>query len=193
MTGVLTSYLGELTRLFNTLEVRNAAGGILSLDDGARAALDLIHSTQARQGKAMVVGNGGSAAIASHMQNDLCKSLGMRALVFTEQPLLTALANDDGYPSAYPSLVKLWAVPGDLLIAISSSGRSENIVRSARAARAAGCRIITLSGFAADNPLRQMGDVNFYAPSGEYGPVEVVHAALAQFMTDLLKINPSPK
>jgi D-sedoheptulose 7-phosphate isomerase len=193
MTGPLTSYLGELTRLFDTMEVRSAAGGILSIEDGAGAALDLIRSTKAKNCKAMVVGNGGSAAIASHTQNDLCKSVGMRALVFTEQPLLTAIANDDGYQTAFPSLVKLWAAKGDLLIAISSSGRSENILGAARAARQAGCRIITLSGFAADNPLRQMGDVNFYVASPDYGPVEVVHAALAQFLTDMLKSNPCPK
>jgi D-sedoheptulose 7-phosphate isomerase len=193
MTPPLTSYLGDLTRLFNTLEVRNATGEILPIEDGARAALGLIQSTKASRRKAMVIGNGGSAAIASHLQNDLCKSVGMHALVFTEQPLLTALANDDGYQTAYQSLVKLWAAPGDLLIAISSSGCSENILRSARSAREAGCRILTLSGFAADNPLRQMGDVNFYVPSRDYGPVEVVHAALAQYWADVLRMNLCPK
>jgi D-sedoheptulose 7-phosphate isomerase len=192
MSGPLTSYLGELTRLFRALEVRDAAGADLSLEDGAGAALEMIRSTRANGRKAVIVGNGGSAAIASHLQNDLCKSVGMPALVFTEQPLLTALANDDGYVTAYESLVKLWAAPGDLLIAISSSGRSENILRCARAARRAGCRILTLSGFAPDNPLRQAGDVNFYVPSPAYGPVEVVHAALAQFMTDMLKANQGP-
>jgi D-sedoheptulose 7-phosphate isomerase len=189
MTGTLTSYFGDLARLFDTLEIRNAAGGLLPIEEGARAALDLIRSTKTNRCKAMVVGNGGSAAIASHFQNDLCKSVGMHALVFTEQPLLTALANDDGYPTAYQSLVKLWAAPGDLLIAISSSGRSENILRSVHSAREAGCRVLTMSGFAADNPLRQTGDVNFYVPSREYGPVEIVHAALAQYLADMLKIN----
>ena len=185
--SLLTGYLGDLTRLFQTMEIRNAAGETLSLDDGATAALDLIRSTKTANRKAMVIGNGGSAAIASHMQNDLCKSAGVQALTFTEPPLLTALANDDGYTGAFESLVKLWAATGDLLIAISSSGRSENILRAARSARAAGSRIMTLSGCDADNPLRQMGDVNFYVPSHSYGPVEIVHAALTQFLTDALK------
>jgi D-sedoheptulose 7-phosphate isomerase len=193
MTGTLASYLGNLTKLFNSLEIRNAAGQLLPVEEGARAALRLIRSTKTGGCKAMVIGNGGSAAIASHLQNDLCKSVGMRTLVFTEQPLLTALANDDGYQTAYQSLVKLWAAPGDLLIAISSSGRSENILRSVRSAREAGCRVITLSAFTPDNPLRQTGDVNFYVPSPSYGPVEVVHAALAQYLTDMLKINLPPK
>ena len=185
--SLLTGYLGDLTRLFQTMEIRNAAGETLSLDDGATAALDLIRSTKTANRKAMVIGNGGSAAIASHMQNDLCKSAGVQALTFTEPPLLTALANDDGYAGAFESLVRLWATTGDLLIAISSSGRSENILRAARSARAAGSRIMTLSGFDADNPLRQMGEVNLYVPSHSYGPVEIVHAALTQFLTDALK------
>jgi D-sedoheptulose 7-phosphate isomerase len=192
MTSPLTDYFGELTRLFHAMEVGNAAGELLPLEDGAGTALDLIRATKTKGGKALVVGNGGSAAIASHTQNDLCKAAGVRALVFTEPPLLTALANDDGYLSAYPSLVRLWAAPGDLLIAISSSGRSENILGSARAARQAGCRVITLSGFAPGNPLRRMGDVNFYVPSRAYGPVEIVHAALAQYLTDRLMVNRGP-
>jgi len=58
-----------------------------------------------------------------------------------------------------------------------------------KAAKAAGCKVITMSGFEADNPLRRTGDVNFYIPSGDYGPVEIVHAALAQFLTDAVKIK----
>ena len=187
MTSDASVYLGELTRLLGAMEIKNAAGESLSLDEGGKAALDLIRQTRKVKAKAVVVGNGGSAAIASHIQNDLCKAVKMRSLVFTEQSLLTALANDDGYQTAYETLLNLWAEPEDLLIAISSSGQSENILRCARAARKAGGRIITLSGFAADNPLRSLGDINFYIPSDSYGHVELAHAALGQFLTDALK------
>jgi D-sedoheptulose 7-phosphate isomerase len=182
-----SSYLNELTRLLAGMEIKNSAEEELSLDEGGKAALNLIRETRKKRAKAVVVGNGGSAAIASHMQNDLCKAVKMRALVFTEQSLLTALANDDGYQTAYETLMNLWAEADDLLIAISSSGQSENILRCARAARKAGCRVITLSGFAADNPLRSLGDINFYIPSDSYGHVELAHAALSQFLTDALK------
>ena len=187
MTSDASAYLGELNRLFSAMEIRTASGETLALDAGGKAALDLIRQTKKKKAKAIVVGNGGSAAIASHTQNDLCKAVKMRSLVFTEQSLLTALANDDGYQTAYETLTNLWAEPDDLLIAISSSGQSENILRAARAARKAGCRIITLSGFASDNPLRALGDVNFYIPSDSYGHVELAHAALGQFLTDALK------
>jgi D-sedoheptulose 7-phosphate isomerase len=187
MTNDASVYLGELNRLLLATEIRDQAGNDFSLDEGNKAALDLIRQAKKSKAKAVVVGNGGSAAIASHMQNDLCKAVKMRALVFTEQSLLTALANDDGYQTAYETLMKLWAEPNDLLVAISSSGRSENILRAAAAARAAGGRVITMSGFAADNPLRSLGDINFYIPSDSYGHVELAHAALSQFLTDALK------
>lgn len=132
----------------------------------------------------MLVGNGGSAAIVSHMQNDLCKAVGVRAMVFNEPPLLTALSNDHGYGCVFERPVDLWAESGDLLLAISSSGQSENILRAARSAKARGCQILTLSGFLADNPLRGMGHLNFYAPSQVYGYVELVHSVLAHFLTD---------
>jgi D-sedoheptulose 7-phosphate isomerase len=187
MTNNVSAYLGELNRLFSAMEIRGQDGSSFSLLEGGEVALDLIRKTKSRKAKVVVVGNGGSAAIASHIQNDLCKAVRMRALVFTEQSLLTALANDDGYHTAYETLTKLWAEPDDLLIAISSSGRSENILRATRAARTAGVVIITMSGFAADNSLRALGDINFYIPSDSYGHVELAHAALGQFMTDALK------
>ena len=182
-----SSYLDELARLLASMETTTTQGDSLSPDQGGKAALDLIRQAKKKSAKAVVVGNGGSAAIASHMQNDLCKAVKMRALVFTEQSLLTALANDDGYPTAYETLMNLWAEPDDVLIAISSSGQSENILRCAAAARKAGAGIITLSGFAQDNPLRSLGDVNFYISSRSYGHVELAHAAVTQFLTDVLK------
>jgi D-sedoheptulose 7-phosphate isomerase len=187
MMNTASSYLDELSRLISAMEIKNRAGEQLSLDEGGKAALNLIRETRKRKAKAVVVGNGGSAAIASHMQNDLCKAVKMRSLVFTEQSLLTALANDDGYQTAYETLMNLWADADDMLIAISSSGQSENILRCAHSAQKNGCRIITLSGFATNNPLRSLGDINFYIPSDSYGHVELAHAALSQFLTDALK------
>ena len=132
----------------------------------------------------MLIGNGGSAAIASHMQNDLCKAVGVRAMVFNEPSLLTALSNDHGYGCVFERPTELWADNGDLLLAISSSGQSENILRAVRASVAQGCQVITFSGFGADNPLRRMGHLNFYVPSQVYGYVELVHSTLAHFLTD---------
>jgi len=76
-------------------------------------------------GKALLIGNGGSAAIVSHMHNDLCKMVGVRAMCLTETPLMTALANDDGYETVFHKPISMWADRGDLLIAVSKLRRIE--------------------------------------------------------------------
>src|SRR4029450_8774875 len=118
---------------------------------------------------ALLIANGGSAAIVSHLHNDLCKSVGMRAMVFHETSVLTAVANDDAYQDVFRRPVDLWADRGDVLIAVSSSGESENIVKAASLAKEKGCRVVTLTGLAPTNLLRRIGHVNIYVPSAAYG------------------------
>jgi D-sedoheptulose 7-phosphate isomerase len=118
------------------------------------------------------------------MHNDLNKMVGVRALVFQDTPLLTAISNDHGYELAYDRPLEVWADAGDLLVAVSSSGRSESILKPVRSAAARGCRVLTLSGFQPDNPLRGLGDWNFYVPSSIYGFVEIAHQTLTHCMTD---------
>lgn len=184
MFTTLTAYLNTLAELSLSTQVTDQGGTALSLDEGAERALQMILSTGAASRKIMLAGNGGSAAIVSHMQNDICKAVGVRGMVFTEQPLLTALTNDDGYEAAFERPVQLWAEPGDLMLTVSSSGKSVNLLRAAQAALERDCRLITLTGFRPDNPLRLLGDVNFYVSSDVYGYVETAHAAFTHFMTD---------
>lgn len=174
----------KLTAMLLETAVTDRAGVGLSLDEGIEKAAELIHAVGTAGRKIMLVGNGGSAAIVSHMQNDLCKAVGVRAIVFNEPPLLTALTNDHGYEVAFERPVALWADAGDLIIAVSSSGKSENILRAVQAAVTRGCGAVTFSGFRADNPLRCTGEVNFYVPAQTYGCVESAHSALTHFLTD---------
>jgi D-sedoheptulose 7-phosphate isomerase len=178
------NYFQQLSHVLCTTKVTTQQEQALSLDEGAKTAVSILLSVRSSLGKVMLIGNGGSAAIASHMQNDLCKAVGVRALVFNEPPLLTALSNDHGYECAFERPVGLWADADDVMVAFSSSGRSENILRAVRAAAIRGCRVVTFSGFHPTNPLRQLGDVNFYVASQAYGYVEVAHGALAHFLTD---------
>ena len=137
------------------------------------------------EGKLMIVGNGGSATVASHIAQDLCKNVGIPCLAFNDPALLTALSNDEGYEHVFSRQIGFHAQLGDLLIAISSSGNSESIVNAVSAARAAGCRVLTMSGFGPENRLRQTGDYNIYVPSGEYGFVEIGHLAFCHAIVDL--------
>ena len=184
MNHSATSYFHTLSDLLLNTQVTDRDGIALSLDQGANKAVDMILSVKSASRKAMVIGNGGSAAIASHMQNDLCKAVGVRALVFSEPPLLTAFSNDHGFDCVFERPIGLWANRGDLLFAVSSSGRSENILCAVRASLARECQVVTLSGFAADNPLRHMGHLNFYNSSQSYGEVESAHSVLTHFLTD---------
>jgi len=133
-----------------------------------------------------LMGNGGSAAIVSHAQNDLVKVGKVRALVHQDIPLLTAYANDHGYDQALLRPLGVWLQPDDVVIAVSSSGMSPNLVQASKAALRIGARLITLSGFLPKNHLRQLGHVNFYVPSEKYGYVELTHAALLHYLTDQL-------
>lgn len=165
----------------------NPCNTISSLSDDLLASTRLIEKIREANKNLYIIGNGGSAAIAGHVQNDLCKGARVRAMVFHETPLLTAFSNDISYEDAYSETLKLWAKPGDLLIAISSSGRSKNILNTVRVAKEMGGSVITLSGFSPDNPLRQLGDINIYVQSDEYGIVETAHATILHYITDVVK------
>lgn len=187
------AYFHKLSELLLSLQVTDGDGVVLSLGEGTSKAVDMILSVGSASRKMMLIGNGGSAAIASHMQSDLCKAVGVRTMVFNEIPLLTALSNDHGYGCVFERPIELWANTGDLLLAISSSGQSENILRAVQASVARGCQVITLSGSSADNPLRRMGHLNFYLPSQVYGYVELAHSALAHSLTDCATMSRSEK
>jgi D-sedoheptulose 7-phosphate isomerase len=102
-----------------------------------------------------------------------------------------ALANDEGYASVFERPLDVWAEPGDILIAVSSSGVSENIVRAARSALRHDMTLITLSGFEPSNPLRQSGHLNFYVPSHHYGMVEQTHSVLTHHFSDAARLSAS--
>ena len=125
--------------------------------------------------KVIVVGNGGSAAMASHVTVDFTKAAGIRAVNFNEADLITCFANDYGYEHWVEKALEAYADPGDLAILISSSGKSLNIVKGVEKAKNMGLSVITVSGFLFDNPLRKLGDLNLWVDSTEYNIVEMTH------------------
>ncbi len=184
----VSGYLAEFNRVLQQVAVTDDQQVRLDVDIAADRAVQLILDVRSRGKKILSIGNGGSAAIVSHLHNDLTKAVGVRTLVFNEQPLLTALANDEGYATIFERPIAMWAEAGDVLIAISSSGRSENILRGTQAALDAGARVITLSGFESANPLRALGQLNFYAPSSHYGLVEQAHSVLTHYLSDAASV-----
>jgi len=183
-TSSTGSYLTRLFDIVQHVEITDRANDFLTLDDAAIEFTRLLLKIKSKSGKVILVGNGGSAAIASHMQNDLCAAVGVRAMVCTEIPLLTALSNDESYQEAYERQIELWANTGDLLVAISSSGQSENILKAVEQAVVHGCEVVTLSGFSSNNQLRALGDLNFFVRAESYGHVELAHSILTHLLTD---------
>lgn len=178
------AYFRTLTDVLGAAEVTDRAGAPVPLDEAYARAIRWVAELRGGPGKMFVVGNGGSAAIAGHLNTDLNQSVGVRAMVFDSIPSVTALTNDFGYPEVYARPLRRWAEPGDVLLAISSSGQSENILRAARTGTERGLRVLTFSGFEADNPLRRCGELNFYVPSSAYGFVELSHSILGHALTD---------
>ena len=178
-----TTYLRELGTCLTT-PVATFARDAMELDDVMDACVAELSEARGRQSVVHLVGNGGSASVVAHAQNDLVKSCGIRAMVYQDVPLLTAYANDHGYPNGYSDALAIWLGEHDVLIAVSSSGASQNILNAVSVAKSVGCAVITCTGFQVDNPLRQLGYLNFYVPSSDYGHVELTHAALLHCLTD---------
>ena len=129
-----------------------------------------------KKGKKLIIaGNGGSAAMASHVSVDFTKAAGIKAINFNEADLLTCFSNDYGYERVFEKAIEFYGDKGDLVILISSSGCSKNVVNAARRAKELRMAVITFTGFKNDNPLRQLGDINFWVDSKAYNIVEMTH------------------
>lgn len=134
-----------------------------------------------------VIGNGGSASIASHCASHYPRGKGLRINALNDASALTATANDFGYEYSYSKQIDVHAEESDLVIAISSSGKSRNIVNAALKATERKCDVVTLSGFSKDNALRFSGDLNFWVPSTSYGLIELTHMALLHAAFDMME------
>ncbi|MBI4668577.1 MAG: SIS domain-containing protein [Elusimicrobia bacterium] len=177
--------------LLGEIEITDGRGRSLG-EQGFQAAVELIRRQSGLGRKICIVGNGGSAAIASHQATDYFKMCGLRATAFNNSSLLTCLANDYSYEEVFSRQIERMADPGDVLIVISSSGKSPNILKAASAGSKTGCRIITLSGFAPANPLRAKGEINFYVPSDDYGQVECAHGFICHAFITAINANKQP-
>jgi len=182
---LIAQYAATLSRLIAAAEATRLGGAALPLGQAFTEVIAALRATAAAGNKLMFIGNGGSAGIASHSAIDYSKNGAMPALAFNDSAALTCLGNDYGYDSVFSRQIEMHARPGDLLIALSSSGRSLNILRAVDAARGRGCGVLTLSGFCRANPLRSTGDVNLYVASDQYGFVELTHQSLIHAILDM--------
>jgi D-sedoheptulose 7-phosphate isomerase len=181
----LAAYSRTLDDLIRSSVVTDAAGQPVPLEAAATRVGRQLREVNGAGKRIYIIGNGGSAGIASHLAVDFSKNGGMRTSALNDSSALTCLGNDFGYEFVFSKQLEWYAQPGDALIAISSSGRSKNVLNGVAVGREKNCDIFTFSGFDKNNPLRRKGDVNFFVASDLYGFVEVAHLALLHGILDI--------
>jgi D-sedoheptulose 7-phosphate isomerase len=183
----IASRVTEFSYLLQQSEVTNVDGTQIGLEDGIGAFWQLLTDLREANGNLYIVGNGGSASVASHAVTDFMNVAKLKASTLHESSLLTCMSNDYQYENAYSRIISMMVEPNDVVIAISSSGRSLNIRNAASEATEKGARVVTFSGFDADTPLRSMGVLNFWIESRDYGFVELGHQFLLHNTSDRFK------
>jgi len=145
-----------------------------------------IRYSKSLGGRLIFAGNGASASISSHCALDYTKQGKMNSICFSSDAFITALANDYGYDRWLTEAIKCYANKEDLVILISSSGRSPNIVSAAEYCKCSDIDVVTLTGFENDNPLKTLGDLNFWVNSKSYNIIECTHMFWLMSACDLL-------
>ncbi len=155
-------------------------------DEGIDRLVDIFTKHKKKQSQLFFVGNGGSSAIASHMTADFMKNGGMNTYSLYDNAVTTCMGNDYGYEYIFSRPLEFLAREDDLLVAISSSGNSANIINAIETAKAKKAETITFTGFCTDNKAKMLGDLNVYVPSFQYGIVESLHNLILQQIVDLI-------
>jgi D-sedoheptulose 7-phosphate isomerase len=179
-----TDYCETITVGLRGMAVTDHSGANLSPGDGVARWVAMTRATHDRGGQLYIIGNGGSAGMASHMAADACKNGHLRAMAFNDVALLTATSNDLAYDQVFSLPLERLGRSGDLVVAISSSGNSPNIVRALETSRTLGLAAVTLTGMQAVNRARTLGDLNFYVPLPRYGWIESAHQVILHYWFD---------
>lgn len=179
----------EFTRVIESVEITDASGRSWGTEEAMAKLVALCNELRQRNGYIYIIGNGGSAGVAGHTVTDLVNVVKLRATTIHDPALLTCMSNDYGYESGFARILASVATRNDLLVAISSSGQSENIRNAVRAMRELGGSVVTLTGFRSHNPLRTLGDVNVWLDSDDYGLVEIGHQFILHNVADRLRLG----
>jgi D-sedoheptulose 7-phosphate isomerase len=184
----LDTYFDDFKRLinFNDDEIKKKISNLKKI----------VVSTKKNGKKILIFGNGGSAAIASHFSVDLTKNAKIRCTNYNEADLITCFSNDFGYEHWVEMAIKYFGDKGDVLIVISSSGKSKNMINACIEARKKKfSKIITLTGHSVNNPIRKLGDINLWVNSKAYNYIENIHQFWLLSLVDLVigKTNYLPK
>lgn len=182
----MDAYLNEIKKLLDHISITDNVFNQYEYGDGLHKMVELIKKCKTERGCLYICGNGGSAGIAQHMTADYLKNGGVRTYNMYGQSTITCISNDLTYEYVFCKQLEMLANSDDILIAISSSGESENIVKAIHTMQSLGGKIITFTGFQSGNRIRLMGDYNVYVPTEHYGMVESIHNLILQQIVDVI-------
>lgn len=180
--------LASFNSVLSNVCITNSSALELSIEEGLHNFYLALSKLKDTLGCLYIIGNGGSAGVASHAATDFFNVAKIKTFTLHESSLLTCMTNDYGYENGFARMLDQVINKNDVLIAISSSGNSINIRNAADIAKKHQANIITLSGFSEGNSLRKMGNINIWLDSDDYGFVEIGHQFLLHNIAD--RFNP---
>ena len=182
----MNQYVKALFRCLSNVEFSNEENRIHRYQDGIDDLVSGFCEKKSAGATIFFIGNGGSAAIASHMTADFMKNGGFNTCSLYDSAVITCMGNDYGYENVFSKQIEALAQKNDLLVAISSSGESMNIVNAINSMRQRNANVYTFTGFKDNNTIKGMGDKNVYVPSEKYGIVESIHNIILQEIVDVV-------
>lgn len=181
-----TSNVTHLRKSLDSLSVKDASQRKIDADMAFSIWKQKTLKIRQQHNRIYLIGNGASASMASHIAADLAKNAGLQTEVFTDLSLVTAIANDCGYTQVFTEALRWKMRPDDMLVAISSSGESPNVLSSVKFAASLGGYVVTISAMNPNNSLHFCGHLNFHVPSMTYGSAETCHAAILHHWVDYM-------
>lgn len=179
-------YINELIRSLEQTKIYIEDDTEMNYEAGMRILVECFIRHKTAYTQIFFIGNGGSSAIASHMTADFMKNGGMKTYSLYDNAVATCMGNDYGYESVFSRPLEFLGQENDLLVAVSSSGNSQNIINAIKTANEKNMETITFTGFRKDNKAKQMGIINVYVPSERYGIVESIHNLMLQQVVDMI-------
>ncbi|SLM30988.1 Phosphoheptose isomerase [Desulfamplus magnetovallimortis] len=180
------SQISDLSKCLSSLSVNSLDSQLLEVEQAFSLWQEKTISIRENSKTVFFIGNGASASMASHISADMCKNAHIHTEVFTDLSQITAVANDLGYDQVFSVPLSFRMKKDDMLVVISSSGESPNVLNAVEIAKKADGYVVTLSAMNPNNNLRRSGDLNFWVPADAYGLAETSHAAILHHWMDMM-------
>jgi len=180
MKKFINSYLNETKQLLENV--------IEKYSDDLIKISEKFKKTSKKGGKIILLGNGGSAATSSHVSVDLTKNAKIRSINFNEADLITCFSNDYGYEEWMRKSLEFYLDKKDIVVLISTSGKSANVINAANFLKKKKIQTITLTGMKQNNPLKKLNKngVNIWVDSKSYNQIEIIHHFLLLLIVDII-------